>query len=152
MDHHPQTIGQCRAPADQGGAPAAPGRLSPEPARATAASSVGRSGALEAGSRALGARGLGSALALGQAEDECGDARVRAASAIASWRALLTGAPCARDGTPDGRPGRVGAWWIAPGEAAWRYEPGIKGCSGDRWREVMDLYARWARPTAEEKA
>ncbi len=81
-----------------------------------------------------------------------GDARVRAAPAIAFWGALRIGTPCARDGTPDGRPGRVGAWWIMPGEAAWRDESGVKGCSGDRWREVLDLYLGWARSTAEERA
>jgi hypothetical protein len=139
--------------------PRRPGRCSGRPRPAVARAGAGHRRlvrrpvrALEAGSRALGARGLGSALALGQAEDECGDARVRAASAIASWGALLTGTPCARDGTPDGRPGRVGAWWITLGEAAWRDELHVEACSGDWWRKVLDLYPGWARPPAEERA
>ena len=132
MDHRPNTIEQRHSP-------------------------VRRSGALEAAARALG-----------QAEDEWGaarshldpppgaareDARVRAASAIAPWSALRIGTPCARDGTPGGRPGRVGAWWITPGEAAVRRDgPGVQGCSGDRWREVLALYSGWVRPRAEEGA
>jgi hypothetical protein len=166
MDHRPNTVDLRRSPVGRGEAWAAPDRLAPEPVRA-AALPVRRSGALEAAAHALGARGLGGALALGQAEDEWGaarshlgppfgatrgDARVRAASVIASWGALLTGTPCARDRTPDGRPGWVGAWWTTPGEAAWLDEPGVKGCSGDRWREVLDLYPAWAQPTAEERA
>jgi hypothetical protein len=142
MDHRPHTIEQRHSPIGRGGARAAPDRLPPEPVRA-AALPVRRSGALEAAAHALDARGLGGALALGQAEDEWGaarshlgpppgaardDARVRAASAIASRGALLTGTPCARDRTTDGRPGWGGAWWISPGEAAWRDEPRVKRC------------------------
>ncbi len=143
MDHRPNTIEQRHSPVGRGEARSAPDRLPPEPVRA-AASPVRRSGALEAAPRALG-----------QAEDEWGtarsrldpppgaarkDARVRAASAIAPWR------------TPGGRPGWVGAWWITPGEAPWRDEPGAKGCFGDRLREVLALYSGWARPPAEERA
>jgi hypothetical protein len=144
MDHRPNTIEQRHSPVGRGEARSAPDRLPPELVRA-AASPVRRSGAPEAAARALG-----------QAEDEWGtarsrldpppgaarnDARVRAASATAPWR------------TPDGTPGWVGAWWITPGEAAVRRDgPGVQGCSGDRWREVLALYPGWARPTAEERA
>ncbi len=71
----------------------------------------------------------------------------------ASWGALLTRTSCARDGTPDGRPGRVGARWTTPSEAmAWRGAPGAKGRSGNRRRGVLVQCLVRARPPAEEGA
>ncbi len=71
----------------------------------------------------------------------------------ASWGALLTSTCCARDGTPDGRPGRVGARWTTPSEAmAWRDAPGAKGRSGNRRRGVLAQCLVRARPPAEEGA
>ncbi len=167
MDHRPDTIDQRRLPASQGGAPAAPGRLSPEPAR-DATLPVGPSEALEVVADALNARGLGRPLAPRQAKEKRGttelrlrpppgarrnDARFRAARGIASSGAQPTWAPCVQGVPPDGRLGRVGAWWITAGAAAgWRDEPGTKGRSGNRRGEVLDLHPGWARPPAEATA
>ncbi len=165
MDQYPQTIGQRRSSVGQGRAPAAPGRPSPKLVRA-AASSVGWSGALEVVADALEASSLGRLLAPGQAEEKWGaaefhiqrppcvrreDARFRDAWRIPSWGAPLTRAPCAQDGPPDVRLGRVGAWWITLGKAAWRDVASASEACHGQWREVLARYAGWVRPPAEER-
>lgn len=161
MDRRTGTIDRRHSPLGQSRAPAAAGRLSPEPARAV--------GPPEAVADALATCSLGRLLGPGHVKGKRRavvaefrtqpppgttrkNTRFGAMSAIVSCCGLLTGTPCARDRTPDGMPGRVGAWWITPGGAACSDGPYVKGGSGDRWREVLELYPGWAQRTVEERA
>ena len=66
---------------------------------------------------------------------------------------LLTSTSCARDGTPDDRPCRVGARWTTPSEAmAGGDAPGAKERTGNRRRGVLAQCLVRARPPAEEGA
>ncbi len=158
MDHRLNTIEQRHSPVGRGGARAAPDRLPPEPVRA-AALPVRRSGALEAAAHALDARGLGGALALGQAEDEWGGRPV-APRPAARRGARRRPRPCRVGDRLPGRTADRDALRPRPDDGRQaglgRRVVDLAGRGGLARRtarqKMLALYPGWARPTAEERA
>lgn len=136
--------------------------LAPELAHSFIGLPIGWLGLVELAAHGLHSRGAGEVFRHRQSKEKFGTARIyisptagrmddpafRIADAVVDWAEAMTGFVCARDGTMDGRLGRVGGWAITLGERAWADVEIANGTPGAWRHDVLGLYPGWDRDDA----